>query len=164
MTALDRARGDIAQGRLWMARQRLTSYLVESPDDEVIALLAQVHLEMGDLPAAGALLFVLGRDDEVAREAIAAWRTFRGGPAAQWRSIPRRVRMVSTAPQVAQLRVEAGEPRRWHGDRAPQEGYTAGWRERAGDIGCGLTIVLVTSWSLFLMLWGAWSFSQWVLH
>ncbi|WP_182377046.1 DUF6584 family protein [Nocardioides sp. WS12] len=90
--ALVRARADLEAGRAWKARDRLTSVLVTRQDDEVLELLIQVHLQMGDLPKAGALLFVLGREDDVAQEAIAAWRQRFGDGDARWRSIPAPVR------------------------------------------------------------------------
>ena len=43
---------------------------------------------MNDLPAAGALWFVTGRDGAAAQEAVAAWREQHGDAAAQWRTIP----------------------------------------------------------------------------
>lgn len=115
---MDRADADIAAGRLWLARQRLSSYLVERPDTEVIAKLADVHLAMGDLPAAGALLFVLGRDDDAASTALAAWRRQYNGPAAQWRSIPRAVRVSVRTPHLERLRDEAVAETRRRGDRS----------------------------------------------
>ena len=58
----------------------------------MLELLATVHHDLGDLPAAGALWFVTGRSDEPAQTSIAAWRERHGGPAAQWFSIPSTVR------------------------------------------------------------------------
>ena len=74
MTAIARARADLVAGRHWKARDRLDGLLSVRQDSEVADLLATVHYEMHDLPAAGALWFVTGRNDEVARESIAAWR------------------------------------------------------------------------------------------
>ncbi|RJS47369.1 DUF6584 family protein [Nocardioides cavernaquae] len=70
--ALARARADLAAGRPWKARDRLTGLLTVRQDPELLDLLATVHFEMQDLPAAGALWFATGRTDADALEAIAA--------------------------------------------------------------------------------------------
>lgn len=90
--ALTRARADLEAGRAWKARDRLSGLLTDRQDDEVLDLLAQVHREMGNLPEAGALWFVTRRDDELAREALAAWRERFGSDIARMNSIPRPVR------------------------------------------------------------------------
>jgi hypothetical protein len=73
--ALDRARADIEAGRLWKARDRLRGVVGARPgDQEVLALLGEVYLRMGDGPEAGRWLFLTERDDEAARGAIAAFR------------------------------------------------------------------------------------------
>jgi hypothetical protein len=77
MSVVERARQDIAEHRLWRARDRLTGALGHRPHDaEVLNLLADVYLAMGDVPAAGRLLMLSGRDDEAASEARRAfeWR------------------------------------------------------------------------------------------
>ncbi len=86
--AIDRARLDIEDGRLWKARDRLSGGLVHRQDDEFVDLLATVHHRMGDLPAAGALWFVIGRDDGTARAAIAAWQERCGDELDRYFSIP----------------------------------------------------------------------------
>jgi hypothetical protein len=54
MRVLERAREDIADGRLWKARDRLTGALRASPShQELLDLLGEVHYRMGDLPEAG---------------------------------------------------------------------------------------------------------------
>ena len=96
---LDRARSDVAAGRAWKARDRLTGALAHRVDAEALDLLAQVHAGMGDLPAAGALWFVTGRDDEPARQATAAWRQRHGNdPVQLWYSLPRLAREQRPAP------------------------------------------------------------------
>ncbi|MFC0003214.1 hypothetical protein [Micromonospora siamensis] len=57
--AVARARADLAAGRPWKARNRLTGVLVHRQDREVLDLLATVHHEMRDLPAAGAITVVV---------------------------------------------------------------------------------------------------------
>lgn len=97
--ALDRARADLAAGRVWRARDRLNGLLTHRQDDEVLELLAHVHVEMGDLPAAGALFYVLRRGEAGTatpdeRAAIEAWRQRFGNEDARWRSVPAPVRLA----------------------------------------------------------------------
>ncbi len=109
-SALERARADLAAGRAWLARDRLTGLLDHRQDDEVLALLVEVHLAMGDLPKAGALLVLLGGEGPEVDAALAAWRHRYGDPEARWRSIPAPVR-VARGPELAALRVaEADRP------------------------------------------------------
>jgi len=88
MDALERARRDMTAGRAWKARDRLTGLLVHRPDAAVADELAGIHHAMGDLPAAGALWFVTGRNGADAQESVAAWREQHGDAASQWRTIP----------------------------------------------------------------------------
>lgn len=91
---LEAARRDVANGRAWKAMDRLNGLLTVRVDDEVLDAMARVAFDMGDHPCAGGLWWVLGRDDEDARVAIAAWRERHGNAAAQFRSLPRQVRDV----------------------------------------------------------------------
>ena len=80
MSVIERAHADIAAGRLWLARDRLTGALAHRPHDAaVIDLLADVYLQMGDAPAAGRMLMLSERDDEVAREARETFSWLRRG-------------------------------------------------------------------------------------
>lgn len=104
---IERARADIAAGRLWKARDRLLGALVHRADDEVLDLLGEVHFAMGDLPAAGALWFVTGRADADADRALPAWRERNGGSALQlYLSLPPLVRRTSTNPEVLALKAD----------------------------------------------------------
>lgn len=89
---MSRARDDLAAGRAWKARDRLQGLLAHRQDEEVLELLAEVHHQVGDLPSAGGLWFVLGRDDVMARAAAAAWRERYASPQARWFSIPSTIR------------------------------------------------------------------------
>jgi hypothetical protein len=74
VSVIDRAQADLADGRLWRARDRLTGALVNRPhDQEVIDLLGEVYLRMGDTPAAGRTLMLSTRDDDDARQAREAF-------------------------------------------------------------------------------------------
>ena len=101
--ALARARADLAEGRAWKARDRLDGLLSHRCDDEVVDLLARASYAMGDLPAAGALWFVLGSDGPQVREAQAAWRERCGSDEARWHSLPRCVRRTYDSPHLLEL-------------------------------------------------------------
>ena len=74
MSVVERARLDVEQGRLWKARDRLTGTLQQRPHEaEVIDLLGDVYLRMGDPPAAGRILMLSAREDEAARKAREAF-------------------------------------------------------------------------------------------
>lgn len=52
-SAVSRARVDIAAGRLWKARDRLSAAARHTPtDQEILELLGEVYFRMGDQPAA----------------------------------------------------------------------------------------------------------------
>ena len=70
--ALERAMVDIEEGRLWMARDRLGSYLKRDPlQVEVRDLYGEVLYRMGDLPMAGRAWYLTDRSDEAALESVA---------------------------------------------------------------------------------------------
>jgi hypothetical protein len=86
---IERARQDVAAGRLWKARDRLLGAAVARGDDEVLGLLGEVQFAMHDLPAAGAAWFATGRSDAGARRADEAWRERHGNvPLQLWMSLP----------------------------------------------------------------------------
>jgi hypothetical protein len=94
-----------------MARDRLRGLLAHRQDDELLDLLATVHHQMLDLPAAGALWFVTGRDDELARASTAAWRARYGNDEARWTSIPAPVRRQVSGRHLAELERAAARTR-----------------------------------------------------
>lgn len=104
---LTRAHVDLAAGRAWKARDRLQGLLRHCVDFEVLDLLATVYYDMGDLPAAGALWFVTGRDDEQARASVDAWRERNGDECARWHSIPRSVRRGVQTEELVALEASA---------------------------------------------------------
>ncbi len=95
----------------------------------MLDLLASVHHEMHDLPAAGALWLVTGRDDDKARNSIAAWRERHGNDQQRWRSIPGLILREARASDLRSLQEaatrEAGRPAR---PRQTGE-YTEAWWE-----------------------------------
>lgn len=106
-SALARAQADLAAGRAWKARDRLQGLLRHRVDFEVLDLLAEVYYDMGDLPAAGALWFVTGRDDERARASVDAWHERHGDGRARWQSIPGSVRRGVQTDELTALEVSA---------------------------------------------------------
>jgi hypothetical protein len=110
--AVERARADIAAGRAWKARDRLTGHLGDNLDPEALELLGQVHYDMGDMPAAGAAWFGTGRRGKDVDEAVEAWRERYNDHFEQmWRSLPRTVRDNPGNPRVEALRRRAGADR-----------------------------------------------------
>lgn len=160
--SLDRARADHEAGRLWKARDRLHGLLRDRQDEELLDLLATVHLEMGDLPAAGALWFVTGRADESADLAIRAWRERRGSEEARWASIPGPVRHGKLAGHLEELRraaqLEATQPRPV-GD-GPVSRPPVPWR--ASDALEPLVLWSITLALLGLLGIGFWTVVRWI--
>lgn len=107
-TGVERARADLAAGRAWKARDRLQGVVADCVDADVLDLLATVYSQMGDLPAAGALWFATGREDEATHTCLIAWRERYGGELAQWRSIPRPVRKGCEPMRCSPLSVRRG--------------------------------------------------------
>jgi hypothetical protein len=157
--SLMRARADIGAGRLWKARDRLTGLLVHRHDDEVLDLLATVHHDMQNLPAAGALWFVTGRDDDSAARAIAAWHERFGDDSERWRSLPGPVRRDERADHVRALRKAAR--------RADRRADKAAWREESGEawwepVVFGGGAVLFVAWLVAMIGIGMWTVLHWI--
>ncbi|MFC7505304.1 DUF6584 family protein [Nocardioides sp. CPCC 206347] len=146
--ALVRARADLEAGRAWKARDRLTGLLVNRQDDEVLDLLASVHNEMGNLPAAGALWFVTGRDDPVALAAVDAWRERFGDETARLASIPSALRDTA---RVQALRREAAVRPRGSRDLPAPESDAQRW---TGRVGCAV-VLLIGLWLLAAVVVGS---------
>lgn len=116
MRALESAAADVAAGRPWKARGRLSGALRDRPADQrVIAALADVHRQMGDLPAAGLHRFLTPegpRPDET--EALLA--RF-GSQQALFTALPVRAPLSDYPPPVqarlAAVTSELGERWRW---------------------------------------------------
>jgi hypothetical protein len=157
MDALERARRDVADGRAWKARDRLTGLLAHRPDATVADELAQIHHAMQDLPAAGALWFVTGRHDLVAREAVEAWREQHGDAAAQWRTIPVPLRQAFASERhVITLEAEAREAdhariQRYQRKQRGRSPDSSGVGERLWDILIPTCLIVVTLLLVALM-------------
>jgi hypothetical protein len=71
---LARASADIAAGRLWKARDRLTTYVKGEPTNQAaLELLGDVYFKMGDHPNAGRFWFVTERSGPEAELAAGAF-------------------------------------------------------------------------------------------
>lgn len=159
--AIARAHADLVAGRAWKARDRLNGLLAYRQDVQVLDLLATVHHQMGDLPAAGALWFVTGRADEMARTSIAAWHERYGTDEARWHSVPGPIRRKVRSQRLQSLR---GAARRTT-DRTMSEGqpyrYTEAWWERilwgGGAIAFLLWVVAMVGIGMFTVIKWIWS-------
>jgi hypothetical protein len=136
--ALERARQDVAAGRLWKARDRLLGAAVARGDDELLALLGEVQFAMHDLPAAGAAWFATGRSDAEARRAEEAWRERHGNvPLQLWMSLPGRARYRDDE-RSRELREVAGKANGRPLPDVPPPGAAAG----GGGVGCAVLGIL----------------------
>ena len=107
------ARADLAAGREWKARDRLTGYVAHSYDPEALGLLGEVHAAMRDLPSAGAAWFGTNRRGADVDGAVDAWRDRHSDNFVQmWHSLPRSVRDHEGNKRVDALRrrVEKDQP------------------------------------------------------
>ena len=157
--SIARARADLDAGRHWKARDRLTGLLVHRQDIEVLDLLATVHYEMQDLPAAGALWFVTGRDDDKARNSIVAWRERYGSDRERWRSIPGPIRREVPASHLGSLQEAAtSEVGRFSRPRQTNE-HTDAWWEPIVFGGGAIAFVL---WVVAMFGIGMWTVVRWI--
>lgn len=166
---LERARTDIAAGRLWKARERLAGAIrFDRYDQTVLELLGEVHFSMGDLPAAGRLWVLTersGHDVESAREALQ--ERYGNDPALILESIPFGGELerypVLVRSRLDELASQAGK----RGERLLKARRRARDRHRGrasdrtlGDaVGCLVVAVLLGVWvlgfiELFLLLLG----------
>jgi hypothetical protein len=157
--AVERARADLEAGRPWMARDRLTSALAQRQDDEILDLLAEVHAVMGDLPAAGALWFATGRDDETARPALDAWSERNPTDERRWLSIPSPVRRHATTANLTALRDAATAASRARtSPPAPDQPDEAWWERIVFGGGCLVGVL----WLVAMVGIGMWTVLRWI--
>lgn len=142
MNAVARAREDLANDRAWKAHDRLQGLIGQQYDREIVSLLAEVHQTMRNYPAAGALWFVLGRDDDVAQHAIAAWYEKCPHDEARLNSLPKRIRVEAQGAHIDDLRAAAARWRDGVRPLAPAvREKTAG--SRALGLGCAAVLLLL---------------------
>lgn len=105
---LAQARAAVDDGVLWRARDLLAGLLEVERDPEALALLGQVHEDMGDLPRAGAIWFAAGAKGPEVDAAVAAWRAQSDDDfAVMWFSLPASVRVEPMPRRVEALRERA---------------------------------------------------------
>jgi hypothetical protein len=156
--AVERARADLAVGRAWKARDRLTGHLADNLDPEALELLGEVHYDMGDMPAAGAAWFGTGRRGKDVDEAVEAWRERYNDHFEQmWRSLPRTVRDNPGNPRVEALRRRAGA------DRSPAAVTSAPAQTGGGvDAAVVITVVLAILFVICAVV-GAVTLLRWIV-
>lgn len=75
MPNLDRVQQEIANDRLWKARDRLLGLFATFPtSQEVLELLGEVFYKMGDLPEAGRYWYLTECSDELVQDAVHTFR------------------------------------------------------------------------------------------
>lgn len=142
-STIARARAELDAGRADLARDRLLGLHATFPgDQEILSLLGDVYLHLGDPASAGRFLFMTERDDPEADAALQAFACRHGGDAAQ---MFRRLKVVdaSLLPPGAQERVlDLQAEARALGYPPPKarrgsaETGTRTWQERAQGFGC----------------------------
>ncbi len=125
----------------------------------MLDLLATVHYKMQDLPAAGALWFVIGRDDDAAQRSIAAWREQHRNDIARWHSIPAPVRRTLRTEQLEELRRAARQADKGGTRRLAPVGEPEAWWEPIAFGGCAITLLL---WFLAMVCIGMWTVFRWI--
>jgi hypothetical protein len=150
--------------------------LAHRADDELLSLLGDVYVAMGDQPAAGAAWFPTARRGADVDEALAAWRARHGAdPIQLWLSLPRVVRVAPVVEPVRTLRDEAVAAVKRRNRRSSQHivvndltlRLDAGPRSRydeeaSGFDFCCAVVVLVVLVVLVLMGVGAWTIVEWM--
>lgn len=127
----------------------------------MLDLPATVHHRTGDLPAAGALWFVTGRDDDAAAlEAISPWRERHGSDPERWCSLPGPLRREVRTGAIETLRAHAGG-RADRGSRGGTSEHPDGWWEPLVFGGAAIAVVVgllaligIGTWTVFWWIWG----------
>jgi len=108
---------------------------------------------------AGALWFVTGRDDDKARNSIAAWRERHGSDQDRWRSIPGPIRREVRARDLRSLQ-EAATRQAGRFARPRQTGeYTEAWWEPIVFGGGAIAFLL---WVVAMIGIGMWTVVRWI--
>lgn len=157
-----RARDDLATGRHWKARDRLTGFLTNHPSDQpTLEFLGEICFEQRDLPAAGRYWYLTSRDDEQARAARSALRERCGSRAVNLINEIKPRAPIDDWPLPVQHRLRdlQAEARRdgfrWEPGvrKAPSTDEPLGWRERLEEaaILTGFFVLLPGVWAVGLV-------------
>ena len=104
---LERARADVAAGRLWKARERLEGSLAnDAANQDVLTLLGEISFRMGDLPTAGPFWFLTDAAGHDVAGADAALHERYPTARALFTALPLKAPLNAYPPRV-QTRVEA---------------------------------------------------------
>jgi hypothetical protein len=105
---VEEARAALEAGAPWRARDLLAAHVETERDPEALALLAQVHHDMGDLPRAGAIWFAAGAKGPDVDAAVAAWREQAHDDfGVMWHALPASVRAQPRPRRIEALRERA---------------------------------------------------------
>lgn len=181
---LARARDDLGRGEPWLARDRLRGTLADRPTDTaVLELLAEVHVAMNDLPAAGAAWFLTARegDDPQVAAALQALHQRYRNPVALVDALPLRRDMsaypVPARARIAQLqRLLAERGWRWDPPTRPRQerrrkiGHRGGaplrprtWRDRVGEaLRTAFFAVVIVGGNIAIYVLGLVSLIRWI--
>ena len=141
--APERARRDISEGRLWKARERLNGAARAFPhDQEVLELLGDVYLQMGDYPAAGRFWALTCNESPESRAAWEALKTEARTPAELLSRIPAREPWASY-PEPVQRRLNDLRDQVSRGARREAEDLEAD--NTAAGVGSALTVALLVA-------------------
>ena len=117
-TVVAEARAALQTGAPWRARDLLAAHVESERDPEALALLAQVHHDMGDLPRAGAIWFAAGAKGPEVDAAVAAWREQAHDDfGLMWHALPASVRAQPRPRRIEALRERARVAETDDGDR-----------------------------------------------
>jgi hypothetical protein len=139
MRTIEKARAEVARGRLWRAKELLQGSLGNFGYNlELYEEYGSVLMQMGDLPAAGKFLFLSGVRRTEYDEPIALYlKRHKGSPAQLFSSFPRKARLtvLATYPKAVESDLrQLGFPNNlslfpgaipWHG--ASHEGKDVGY-------------------------------------
>lgn len=160
--ALERARNDLAAGRLWKALDRITGAVAACPSDQaVLELAGEVFFEMGDLPRAGAYWFLTEKDGPEVESALNALKQRHGaGALGLIAALPVRAGIDAFPPKVrerlSQLQQEAKRSHRYNWNPQPRRKGESTRQPKSSSavVGTMARLVLVTAtvgvWSIGL--------------
>jgi len=126
--AIERVRGDLDDGRLWKARDRLHGMLQANPaDQEILELLGGVYFKMGDLPQAGRYWYLTERKGSDVDQAMEAFeQRFGRSTVSAVLALPIRARIIDY-PEAVQKRVETLTGALRKDERGLRHGSHTGW-------------------------------------